>query len=159
MTVTDYDALAARLQAVEDRLAIIQLLASYGPAVDSGDAEATAGIWTADGVYDSYPAPMHGHDDLVAMVGSDLHQGLINGGCAHLIGMPQVEVHGDTAVATGYSMLCVRDEATDGFRVWRVSANRWELTRTPTGWRTTNRVNRLLDGSAQARALLGAATQ
>jgi hypothetical protein len=38
--------------------------------------------------------------------------------------------------------------------VWRVAANRWELLRTPAGWRVTARTNRLLDGTEEARDLL-----
>ncbi|MDO9487571.1 MAG: nuclear transport factor 2 family protein, partial [Sphingomonadaceae bacterium] len=44
--------LESRLRELEDRLEIYQLLSAYGPLVDSGDAEATADLWVADGVYD-----------------------------------------------------------------------------------------------------------
>jgi hypothetical protein len=146
-------ALAARLQAVEDQLAITQLVIGYGPAVDSGAAEEVAARFQPDGVYDSRPpGPMQGREGIAAMVRSAGHQDLIQHGCAHVMGAPIVTVDGDRAVATGYSR--VYRHVDGGFEVWRLAANRWELARTPDGWRVTYRVNRLLDGSEDARDLL-----
>jgi SnoaL-like domain len=48
-------ALAARVQVLEDQQALAQLVASYGPAVDSGSADATADLWFEDGVFDVVP--------------------------------------------------------------------------------------------------------
>jgi SnoaL-like domain len=45
-------ALEQRLLRVEDELAIGRLMASYGPLVDAGDADAVAGLWAEDGEYD-----------------------------------------------------------------------------------------------------------
>jgi hypothetical protein len=45
-------ALEPRLRRVEDELAIGRLMASYGPLVDAGDADAVAGLWAEDGEYD-----------------------------------------------------------------------------------------------------------
>lgn len=150
-------ALSARLSEVEDRLAITQLLATYGPAVDSGDAETAGGLWSTDGVYDSGVATFEGAAGVAAMVGGEMHQGIIAGGSAHLVGAPRIEVRGDRAVATCYSQLVRHDAERDAFYIWRTTANRWELAREAGGWRVTNRLNRLLDGGADARALLGAA--
>lgn len=148
-------ALRERIGLLEDRLEISQLIASYGPAVDSGAASAVAGIWTEDGTYDTVPKPLNGRQEIEAMVGSEGHQSLIHAGCAHVLGPPVVQIHGDTAVAICYSQVFVKAADGDGFRVWRASANRWTLTRGPDGWRVTSRVNRALDGSAEARAVLG----
>ena len=41
---TDFDELVARLRRLEDDRDIRQLIASYGPAVDAGDANAAARI-------------------------------------------------------------------------------------------------------------------
>ena len=146
-------ALATRLQAVEDQLAITQLVVSYGPAVDSGSAAEVAALFLEDGVYDSRPpGPMEGRAGISAMVGSDGHQALIHNGCGHVMAAPVVTVDGDRAVATGYSRVYRRVD--EGFEVWRLAANRWELERTPDGWQVRYRVNRLLDGSDEARDLL-----
>jgi len=144
--------LEARLGALEDQVALYQLVASYGPAVDSGSAEEAAAIWVEDGTYDTIPRPLEGRDDIAAMVRSDGHQSLIHNGCAHVMALPHLRLDGDRAVATGYSRVYLRDG--DGFRVWRASSNRWEFVRTPEGWRATSRVNRALDGAEDARQIL-----
>jgi hypothetical protein len=40
---------------------------------------------------------------------------------------------------------------------YRAAANEWQLRRTPAGWRVVRRINRLLDGAAEARELIGRA--
>ena len=55
-------------------------------------------------------------------------------------------------MATCYSR--VYRHGDDGYWVWRVSANRWELVRTPDGWRVKRRVNRTLNGQPDARNIL-----
>ncbi|GLZ41991.1 nuclear transport factor 2 family protein [Actinokineospora sp. NBRC 105648] len=157
MTDDRIAALERRLAEVEDRLALLQIVAAYGPAVDSGSAEATAALWTEDGVYDTFPVVLAGKAAIAGMVTGELHQGLINSGAAHLIGIPHIELAGDTAVVTTYSQLVLRDNETDSYRSWRTGVNRWEFARTPQGWRVTRRVNRQLDGTPEGRAILGAA--
>ena len=44
--------------------------------------------------------------------------------------------------------------ASKGFRIHRVAANRWELTRTPKGWKIRSRTLRPLDGTEPARQIL-----
>lgn len=149
----------ARLDALEARIAILDVIARYGPAVDAGRADAVACLWSPEGRY-SYTigdgaATLHGPDGLRSMVRSDMHQEIIGDGSGHLMGLPVVEVDGDTAVATGYSML-VRHHPQDGsFRIDRLSANRWELSCEAGRWRVVDRVNLLLDGRETARFLLG----
>lgn len=153
--------LEARIQRLEDHLAICQVLAGYGPAVDSRSGAAVARLWTEDGSYDFGGEPLVGADAVGRLVDLDTHVGYVERGCAHVIGMPLVDVDGDRAVATGYSRVYVHEG--DGWTVERASANRWELVRTERGWKVANRVNRLLDGSASGRDLLArgvaAATQ
>ncbi len=141
-----------RLQRLEDVLAITQLVASYGPLVDAGEAERVAELWTEDGVYDVDELFMGSRADVDAMVRSDAHQGLIGSGCSHFLGPAHVTVDGDRATAVCESVLLVRHQG----RVLpaRIGANHFVLVRTPDGWRTTRRTTRGLDGSAEARALL-----
>ena len=49
------DVLAARVRALADQVEIMQLVAQYGPAVDSGSGEAAAALWTEDGSFDAVP--------------------------------------------------------------------------------------------------------
>ena len=44
--------------------------------------------------------------------------------------------------------------SSKGFRVHRMTANRWELVRTPQGWKIKRRTLRQLDGSASQQAPL-----
>lgn len=150
-------ALERRLQDSEDRLALLQIVAGYGPAVDSGSPEATARIWTDDGTYDTFPTVLEGRHALTGMVTGERHQNLIHGGAAHLLGVPHIQLDGDTAIVTQYSQLVLREEDGDGHRIWRTGVNRWQFVRTPDGWKASQRVNRQLDGTPEARALLAAA--
>ncbi|MEU4311538.1 nuclear transport factor 2 family protein [Nocardia sp. NPDC024068] len=144
--------LAARVQHLEDTLAVTELLTAYGPAVDSGSAEAAARLWIEDGVYDVDTGIMRGHAEILAMVRSAPHQRLIRAGCAHILEPGHIRIDGETAVATNKSQLIAG--GPDGFRVLRITANRWELVRVDGGWKVARRTSRLLDGRAEARDLL-----
>lgn len=151
-TASRLQALEARLARLEDHVALYQLMMGYGPAVDAGESEVAASRWTVDGVYDAQVGAWHGRDAIAGMVEGPMHQEIIAGGSAHVTAMPYLTIDGDRATATAYAQLC---RAGDGeFRVWRVTATRWEFVRTPDGWRVAHRVNRLLDGDEAARALL-----
>lgn len=146
-------ALVTQVRALEDQLALYQLVASYGPAVDAGDAETTAGLWLTDGVYETeQTGPLEGRSAIAEMVRGEVHQGLIHGGCGHLLSLPVVEVDGDRAVLTNHSRLYRQRE--DGFDLWLLKANRWEVERTDEGWQVRSRVNLALDGSQPPRELL-----
>lgn len=154
MTNTDQllQDLLDRVNALEDTLAITKLLATYGPAVDSGSVEAVARLWTEDGVYDVDTGVLNGQAEIKAMVLSRAHQGYINGGCAHLLEPGHVQLDGQRAVVTCKSQLILNDG--DAYRVARITANRWELSKIGGQWKVTRRTNRLLDGRAEARELL-----
>jgi uncharacterized protein (TIGR02246 family) len=143
-------ALARRVQALEDELAIHRLIVRYGLAVDVGDADGSAAVFTEDGVYDvDGPLLMQGREAVRAMVRGPRHQAMLPN-CAHQIGPAVVELDGDRAVATGYSRVYVR--RGDAFGIYRVSLNRWELARRDVGWQIVRRTTRLL-GHEEARAL------
>jgi hypothetical protein len=145
--------LEERVARLEEELAIYRLVAAYGPAIDAGDTHA-ADLWAEDGTYDTYPTKLTGRAAIASMVLGDLHQSLLQRGCAHIQSFPRIRIDGETATATLHSLLLLND-GEDGFRIWRAAANRWELHRTAAGgWEITSRVNRLLDGSPEARELL-----
>ncbi|MFI9411329.1 nuclear transport factor 2 family protein [Nocardia gamkensis] len=157
-TFTNIDALLRRIQIMEDKWQILELLATYGPAVDSGSADGTAEIWLENGIYDVDSGLLSGRDDLRAMVAGEVHQNFILNGSAHMMSLPRIEVDGDHAVAIGHSQLVLRTAGTAAdFEVARITANRWELVKIDGRWRVERRVGRLLDGRPDARALLGAA--
>ena len=155
MTVEERLALLEqRLRRAEDELAIARLMASYGPLVDAGDADAVAGLWTEDGEYDIDGWHMRSRADVADMVRSPAHQGLISGGSAHFLG--PVRVDADTAMAVCESLVVRHNEDGSGYRVWRAGANHVTLRRTAAGWQIVKRTTRALDGSAAARKLLAA---
>jgi hypothetical protein len=149
------ETLAARVRVLEDQAEITQLVAQYGPAVDSGSGEAAAALWTDDGTFDAIPhRKMRGRDDIVGMVHGAGHQSLLRGGCAHVLTVPHVVIHGDEATGRSYALQLRWDADAARFWVFRVSANTWRWARTPQGWRVTERVNAGLDGTPGHREML-----
>jgi uncharacterized protein (TIGR02246 family) len=144
-----------RVRALEDERAIYELMASYGPAVDSNSREEAARLWLTDGVYDVDVGEWRGQEAIASMLGEDFHQSCLADGCSHQVSVSKVTVDGDTAVATGYMQLIVRNGET--FELRRQTVQRWELTRTEAGWRIAHRTGRLIDGGPEARGLLARA--
>jgi uncharacterized protein (TIGR02246 family) len=153
--MTESDELAARLRRLEDDRDIRQLIASYGPAVDAGDADAAARLWANDGVYDVDGWRMEGRADVHAMVSSPAHQNLVAKGCCHFLGPCVVRVTGDEAVAVCESLVLIRDgRDEEGYRVWRATAHHFALRRIDDQWQIATRTSRVLNGNADAHALL-----
>lgn len=141
-----------RLQRLEDRAEIADLIARYGPAVDSGAGAELVELWTADGEYRIGADAVVPADDIASLVEWDTHREYLAAGCAHVLSAARIEIDGDRATAANHSVVFVHRDA--GWVADRVSANRWELVRTEGGWRVHLRENRLLDGADAARALL-----
>ncbi|WP_397517902.1 nuclear transport factor 2 family protein [Rhodococcus opacus] len=142
-----------RVQMLEDHNEIMRLMHSYGPAVDCGLADLVAGLWTDNGVYDVDTGRMDGRGQIEAMVRTDPHQGFLRQGCGHVMSPAHITVDGDAAVALCHTQLILRRPDGNGYQVSRVTANRWELTRTRDGWRVTTRTSRILDGQDEARRI------
>jgi hypothetical protein len=149
-------ALSKRVRTLESQVEITQLVAQYGPSVDSGSADATAALWTEDGAFDAVGAiTMKGRDQIAGMVKAGGHQGLIMNGCAHVLTVPHVVMQGDDeATGRSYALNIRWDAQADRFWVARVSANTWRWKRTAEGWKVVDRVNANLNGSAQPREML-----
>lgn len=150
--------LEARVRALEDRLEIIDIIAAYGPAVDSGDGASVAQMWAEDGEYTfgaggAGTTTLTGPDvgELVDLPG---HRGYMTRGCGHVLTTPRVNVDGDEAVAVNHSLLVLHDGQR--WVLERASSNRWELERIEGRWRVRRRINALLDGDPAAFGLFGA---
>jgi SnoaL-like domain len=143
--------LEVRLREMEDRAAILEVIASYGPAADSSDGKAIQALFSASGTYE-LEGWSFTHDDMPETVNTDLHARYEIAGSAHVMSLPRIDVDGDRAVALNYSQVFVAHDAH--WVVDRCAANRWELVREPDGWKVSRRVNRLLNGSAESHALL-----
>ncbi|MFT4010521.1 MAG: nuclear transport factor 2 family protein [Nocardioidaceae bacterium] len=144
---------AERVRRLEDERDVTNLILGYGPAADAGRSELAASRWLPEGVYDwdaASPA-LPGRSAVEALLEGEPHQSFVREGVAHVAGPPLVVVDGDTARALNYSLILRRDG--DGYRVWRVSAGRWDLRRTEQGWQVVRRTNRLLDATGAGSSL------
>ena len=160
------DTVEQRLHVIEDKLAILNLIASHPLGADTGAAGHVRSMWVEDGVVDlAHGKEAAGNAAIAAMVDAPGHHAAIAGGLAHFAGLPHIELNGDVAFVTSYLQILTPQSAGDpvevpnhgasrGFRVHRVGANRWELVRTAQGWKIKRRTLRPLDGSEAARALL-----
>jgi SnoaL-like domain len=145
--------IAERLRILEDRESIRELIASYGPLADTGNATQAARLWAEDGIYAvGGLTPAEGHEAIAALINGPVHQQLTADGCAHVLSPVAIDLDGDTATVRGYS--CVFRWTGTAFEVARVAANRWELARKASGWTVTRRDNALLNGGEAARLLL-----
>jgi hypothetical protein len=161
MAAAEPASLEHRLRAVEDRLAIHQLIMSYPLAVDTRSLDYVGEVWTQDGVFDRGSADPHKHsgdfegaygkDNILKEVGGPQLQASREAGLAHVMTAPHITIDGDTAAATNYVILIVGKP--DDCRVRRPSANRWDLVRVDGRWLIRRRTLRLIDGSNASREL------
>lgn len=151
--LAELEATVARQQ---DRLDIIQLVASYGPHVDTANSlermPPVTDLWAPGGFYDIGGFGRVTAPDGIRQNFEQFHFDLVVGGVAHVMSLPVVSLDGDGATAINYSTIFRHENGT--FHPWRVSANVWKLARTSEGWRIRERHNRLLDGTDEALALL-----
>lgn len=154
--MTNVEATLADLQAevgrLRDHVAISQVIASYGPLVDTSDrierSSVLARLWTEDGIYDIGGVGNKAGREQIAEGFVESHFGMVGTGVAHVMGLPFIEVDGDRATALCYSQVMVPEG--DRWFAWRVAANLWELDRTAEGWKVARRVNRLVGGDGEA---------
>jgi hypothetical protein len=158
-------ALEDRLRAVEDKLAIYHLIASHPPAADTGTETYYRNAFASDGVIDLGTKTATGNENIGAVVKTPEHQAAIAVGLCHFAGLPRVELNGDTAVAISYLQVLTPDREAEqvelsghglssGYRIHRLGANRWDLKRTPSGWKVTKRAYRMLDGTKEGPEML-----
>ncbi len=155
-----------RVRAIEDRLEIYNLIASHPPSADTGAAHFTRSVFTEDGVLDLGGTKVAtGKDAIAELAQTSGHKAAIAGGLAHFVGLPRIDLNGDSAIVTSYLQILTphltaepvevqNHGTTKGFRIHRVAANRWELVRTEEGWKIKRRTLRPLDGSEPAREIL-----
>jgi ketosteroid isomerase-like protein len=145
--------LAARIQRLEDEREITRVLTRYGFAVDVGDADACAALYTDDTVIDLGPASrFEGAAGARQLVLDERHQAIV-GRCAHTMGPFVVDVDGDRATATGYVRVYVSDPDMRHPRLWRIGTTELGLVRSGATWRIATRVSRSL-GAADGAELL-----
>ena len=159
--------LLRRVEALEDRLEIAQLIMSYALALDGGGTNYCRSVWSEAGIFDrgepdvdrhgGHYGGAYGRDTILEEVGGSALQASRDRGMAHLMTFPHIVVSGDRATATNYNQLVLG--AQKGFITTRVSANRWELARKDGAWTIERRTLRLLDGSREPQNLLKEAVE
>jgi len=155
-----------RIRGIEDRLDIYNLIASHPPSADTGVKAYIRSIFVEEAVLDLGGAKTAaGNETISDMSQRPAHQEAIRAGLAHFAGLPHVEIDGDRAVVTSYLQILAPHPTAEpidvpahgvskGYRVHRVGANRWELVRTPQGWKIKRRTYRTLDGTEPALDIL-----
>jgi len=144
-----------RLRAVEDQLAIYQIISAYGYAVDGCNAPVIGSLYSEDGVYAVGDfGTFRGREAIEGIASAPSHLALVTAGCGHVSTLPHVVIEGDRAVATCHTMV-VQNDGADGYFVGRLSASRIELARQDDGqWRIVHRQNYLQRSDGQGAALL-----
>lgn len=151
-TITE---LAARVQRLEDEREITRVLTRYGFAVDLGDADATAALYTDDTVIDlGLTSELTGTEGARQLVLDQRHQDIV-GRCAHTMGpfVIDVDVDGDHATATGYVRVYISDADMRNPRLWRIGYTKLELRRAGGTWQIATRLSRSLGADAGAELL------
>ena len=145
--------LAARVQRLEDEREITRVLTRYGFAVDLGDADATAALYTDDTVIDlGLTSEFRGTEGARQLVLDERHQEIV-GRCAHTMGpfVIDVDIDGDHATATGYVRVYISDPDMRNPRLWRIGYTKLELRRSGAKWQIAERLSRSIgaDGGAE----------
>jgi hypothetical protein len=156
--LAELEAKLARLQKVEDHLAIYQLMSGYGYAVDGLNAGFIEAMYAPNGVYEVPGMLKYESAAEVATVTRDEGTlAYVKSGAAHTVPLPYVVIEGDRATATSYHII-IRKGAFGGdhHQIARASACRWDFSRKPdgSGWQVDYRKNIPLDGSPEGPALL-----
>jgi hypothetical protein len=159
--------LEQRIRAIEDRLAIYNLIAGHPPSADTGADYYAEAVYAEDGVFDrgANLSGAVGSKAIAAMLRSEGHQAAIAGGLAHFTGLPYIDLDGDRAVVTSYLQILTPRQSGEaievpnhgvsrGYHIHRVVTSRWELQRTAAGWKIKRRTIRLVDGSEPSREVL-----
>lgn len=148
-------ALAARVQRLEDEREITNVLTRYGFAVDVGDADATAALYTEDTVIDlGLTSQFQGTAGARQLVLDERHQEIV-GRCAHTMGpfVVDVDVDRDRATATGYVRVYISDPDMRNPRLWRIGYTKFQLRRAGTTWQIAERLSRSVGADAGAELL------
>ena len=137
--------LERRLAEAEARLAVQQVITTYGLAADTNDIPAMMALWTDDCVIEIDGTVIaQGREQSRRIIESEVHQS-IQPYSAHVMGPFRIDViDADHAVATGYQTVYVREGRKPEGRsqVWRQSFGRWELRRTGERWEIARRQSR-----------------
>ncbi|WP_077000932.1 nuclear transport factor 2 family protein [Variovorax sp. KK3] len=151
MSQNELAALSARVQALEDRNAILDTLMQYGHALDYGDVERLMDCFTEDAVRETR-RPDGTVNRWQGVAGTrefaTTHTHAPDKYHKHLVLNSAVDLHGDTADVVSYMFRFDADEAADGGKsfVWGMGRYVDTMQRGPDGrWRIRLRVTFIED--------------
>ena len=123
----------ARLQALEDRLAVSDLMLAFGAALDAKDWDAYAQLFLEDGKFTILGQSRHGREEIVAGPRRDLDR---YAALQHYSTNHKVKVDGDTATASHY-LIAVHIHDAANPTVHGDAGGRYDCkcVRTDDGWR------------------------
>jgi ketosteroid isomerase-like protein len=128
------------LAEVADRLAIQDLIARYAVVVDNHDFDALDSMFTADAVIDfsTFNGPVGTVAEIKAFLAASLP---LFTRSQHMMGLPHIELSGDTAKArTSCNNPMISTRSDGSTSVWLIGL--WyddDLVRTPDGWQFSAR--------------------
>ncbi|TKA76930.1 hypothetical protein B0A55_03115 [Friedmanniomyces simplex] len=122
--------LMERIQILEDRQDIFQLLMTHPLAIDGGGLDFWLSKWTEDSVVDRPYDPEHHSGAFEGVYGKDvMHQeaqspelaALRKTGICHFVKAPAIRLDGDTAHASNYLQLFTREDKSYRLRFLLIS--------------------------------------
>ena len=159
------DMLTTRLRAVEDRLAILDLLAGAAMSADVASESYWQATYAEDAIMDRGTEQLErGRDAILAIVRGPGQQAAVDYGMSHLASAPHITIAQDCATATGYILVVVPGASTTSvalpgkgtsreLAIYHLTVNRWDLRRTADGWRVVRRTIRPI-GTDDAREMI-----
>ena len=137
--VDQLERLAARVQAVEDILAIHQLLMDYRRCIDARDFKAYAALFAADGVWTGSLGTATGPQEIEALLEREVDVFEDDSSREyHLVANPEITVDGDVGSAESTFCLITRGPG-DSPSVTLVGRYRDTLVRAEDGWKFRRR--------------------
>lgn len=130
----DLEALQKRLQLLEDKQELAELLDQYCKTPDRADFKGHANCYTSDGVQQYGPwGAIKGRDNIEKTIlenEKDVQEQL------HYMTNMRFSVNGDHAEGTSYLLMVVVDDRSQPTEhVWQGGPYRWTFERTSEGWR------------------------
>lgn len=158
MADSDIEALKARLQALEDRNAIIDTLNQYGQALDYGDFDRLVDVFTRDAVretkrLDGSINRWEGEAGTIDFAKRHSHAPELYH--KHLAFNPRIEIDGDTAEVVSYMFRFDPRDGEPSF-IWGMGRYLDKMRRESDGkWRIAHRVSEIEDQWPDRFALKG----
>lgn len=138
----DLEALKQRLQVLEDKEAIRDVLTQYSLNADLDRTDTFLKLWTEDGTFDLGPQMgiWHGRDQIKQHVMNAPFHRSITTRSQHLMLDFEIDVDGDTATAAGYVLITVRWQA--GWGIARCVIRTFRFRRVKGHWLIQESVSR-----------------